>query len=189
MTANPVDLVYVDSVAVSKAGVRSYEKVRVRLRMADPTEVRNTDLAGQFAGIDIASLGAAFDLDTADTTSADDDVNTIISFDGGRFKRRQDEGAFISRDEEGIGNLTLATADAYVLLKPATAAAREIEIPADLETPVRVIDANGSWSDVNVTTFVAEGAGTINGQAEWLGMTPWGEFTFTPLGGGNFSAR
>lgn len=189
MTANPIDVVLVDGVDVSKADVRSYEKTRVRQRMADPNEVRNTDLAGQFAGIDIVALGAAFDLDTGDTTSLDDGVNTIISFDGGRFKRRQDEGAYVARDETGTGNIALSTGDTVVFLKPATAAARQITIPADLELPCRVIDANGSWSDVNVSTFVAEAGGTINGQTEWLGMTPWGEFTFTPLGDGNFLAR
>jgi hypothetical protein len=189
MTANPTDLVYVDGVPVSKAAVRSFDKVRVRLRMADATEVRNTNLAGQFAGVDIASLDAVFDLDTGDTTSPDDGVNTIISFDGGRFKRRVDEGGFVPRDETGTGDIGLSTSDSTVLLKPASAAARQIEIPDDLEGPVRVIDANGSWSDVNVSTFVAEGGGTINGATEWLGMTPYGEFIFTPLGGGNFLAR
>lgn len=86
MASNPIDVAIVDGVPVPKADVRSYEKLRVRQRMADASEVRNTHLSGQYGGIYIASLQSNFDLDAADTTTADDGVTCIIDLDGGRFK-------------------------------------------------------------------------------------------------------
>ena len=86
MASNPIDVAIVDGVPVPKADVRSYEKLRVRQRMADASEVRNTHLSGQYGGIYIASLQSNFDLDAADTTTADDGVTCIIDLDGSRFK-------------------------------------------------------------------------------------------------------
>lgn len=87
MTAHPIDLAYVDSVAVDKSDVRGFTKLRERLRVADAGCRRNTDFSGQYGGIRVASVGADFDLDTTDTTTADDGVNCIRDSEGNGFFR------------------------------------------------------------------------------------------------------
>ncbi len=86
MTDHPIDLVLVDGVNVAKSDVRGLTKLRVRLRMEDADEVRNTKLSLQYGGVYVASLQECFDLDTADTTTADNGTTCIIDFDGNRFK-------------------------------------------------------------------------------------------------------
>ncbi len=83
MTAHPINTTYVDGSNVAKSDVRGYEKVRNRVKMASASEVRSTDLSLQTAGIDIA--GAYYELDTSDTTTADDGVECIIDSAGNRF--------------------------------------------------------------------------------------------------------
>ncbi len=87
MTAHPIDVAIVDASAVAKSGIRSYEKSYVRLRFDTPSTVNSTSLTGQTGGIYVASLQADFDLDTADTTTADDGENCLIDSAGNRFKR------------------------------------------------------------------------------------------------------
>lgn len=94
-----------------------------------------------------------------------------------------------SRDELGNGDVSLFANDTLVFLKPTVAASRTVTIALETGAPVTVFDANGSWSDANVTTFIVQGGGTINGQAQWYGTGPFGSFEFTPRGDGNFSAR
>lgn len=81
--SHPADLAIVDGVDVSKASVRSYEKVRNRLRVASAAEIRATDLTLQTAGLDLN--GAFYELDTSDTTTADDGLVCIIDAAGNRF--------------------------------------------------------------------------------------------------------
>lgn len=189
MANNPADVVVIDGVPVSKSAWRGYEKQYVRKRMADADEVRNTDLAGQFSGVDVSDLGALFDIDTDDNTSPDDGVNTLVSNDGYRFKRRQDQGGYVPRTETGNGTIAISSSDSEVLLKPTVPAPRSATLPTSPSTPITVKDANGSWSDTNVTTFTVTGGGTINGLASWLGTSPYGGFKFTPIGGGNYQAE
>lgn len=86
MTANPIDIAIADGSPVSKAAIRSYENARVRMRVADATEVRNTDFTAQYGGLRVAALTTDFDLDVSDTTTADDGINCIVDFAGNRFK-------------------------------------------------------------------------------------------------------
>lgn len=88
MTANPFEQIsgITGSGNVPKADFVAFSKARIPILLADPTEVRSTTLAGQIA-IYVQSLGYFFTLDTADTTTADDSVNCIISLDSKRFKR------------------------------------------------------------------------------------------------------
>lgn len=85
MTANPIDLVYVNSVDVGKSDVRDYAKARIRIRFADVTEVQATDLIGQNR-IYVASLKANYDYDSSDTTTAHNGTTVLVSADGARFK-------------------------------------------------------------------------------------------------------
>ena len=87
MSSHPIDSVLVDGSNVSKSAVRSYERERNRLKVADATEVRNTDLSGQTAGIYVLALQANFDIDTSDATTADDGVNCIRDLEGNGFFR------------------------------------------------------------------------------------------------------
>jgi hypothetical protein len=80
---NPIDLVIIDGVRVSKAGERGFEKARHRLRMFDANEVRATDLSAQSGGIEID--GAIYLLDTSDSTTEDDGFVCIIDAKGNRF--------------------------------------------------------------------------------------------------------
>ncbi len=93
------------------------------------------------------------------------------------------------RTEVANGNVSLEPNDSIVFLKPTVAAARTVTLMLTTSTPITVFDANGSWSDANKSTFVAEGGGTINGQPQWEGTGPYGSFEFTPVGDGNFVAR
>lgn len=87
MSQNPVDLVYADGVAVSKSAVVALEKETVRRRVGNADAVRNTDWSGQFGGLYVASLNADFNIDTDDTTTADDGVNCIRDIAGNGFFR------------------------------------------------------------------------------------------------------
>lgn len=83
-TDHPINSVFVDGTANSKADDRSYFKGRVRLRVANADEVRSHDYSDAF-GVDIAGQG--FDADLSDTTTADDGLSCIVDSVGTRFKR------------------------------------------------------------------------------------------------------
>ncbi|MGY4288903.1 hypothetical protein ACVWXO_008123 [Bradyrhizobium sp. LM2.7] len=87
MTANPVDLItgLTTTSPVVKGDITSWAKARVPQVLANATEIRNTSLAGQVA-VELQATGMTYYLDAADTTTADDGVTCIISFDGKRFK-------------------------------------------------------------------------------------------------------
>ena len=169
MTANPTDLVYVDGVAVSKAAVRSFDKTRVRQRMADPTEVRNTSLSGQSAGIYVRSLQNDFDLDTADTTTADDGINCIIDFDGNRFKKVAIDTSETQRLVTAAGAVTVAADDSDIIVIDKTvAAATTVDLPsaADRTKAVRIQDGKGDANTNNITIVPASGE-TIYGIVDY----------------------
>lgn len=89
MTANPIDLIggMLTLDDVPKADITSWAKARISQVFPDPTEVRNTVLAGQMV-LFVKTLGVNFKLDSSDTTTPDDPVNNscIVSLDGKRFK-------------------------------------------------------------------------------------------------------
>jgi hypothetical protein len=87
VTANPIDLVggLTTTANVPKADVTAWAKARVAQLLADATELRNTTLAAQL-GVYLKATGQIYFFDSTDTTTADDGVTCIISFDGKRFK-------------------------------------------------------------------------------------------------------
>lgn len=87
MSANPIDLVggLASTANVIKADLTAWAKARVPQVMASSTEIRATVLANQSA-VFLKTTGVPYFLDTTDTTTADDGVTCIISFDGFRFK-------------------------------------------------------------------------------------------------------
>ncbi|MCK1322160.1 hypothetical protein IVA94_14915 [Bradyrhizobium sp. 156] len=88
MTANPIDTVYVDGANVAKSDVRTFEKGKVRQRVADVSAIRNTDFTVQFGGLYRADTKYDYELDTSDTTTADDGDICVIDLAGNRFKKR-----------------------------------------------------------------------------------------------------
>jgi hypothetical protein len=87
MTVNPVELIggLATNSNVSKTDIIAWAKGRVPQVLFDADEIRNTTLVNQ-AVILLHSNGRTYLLDNADTTTADDGLNCIISSDGKRFK-------------------------------------------------------------------------------------------------------
>lgn len=85
MTANPADLVYLDGIPVNKSDVRSFEKVRGRLRVANADEIRNADFSGQYGGLYRADTKTNYDLEPG-STEPDDGTIYIKDLTGNRFK-------------------------------------------------------------------------------------------------------
>lgn len=184
MTDNPIDLVLVDGLPVSKATFRSYEKNYVRKKMADATEVRNTKLSGQFAGLYVRSLQNSFDLDTLDTTTADDGINCIIDFDGNRFKKVAVDTSLTQRLVTAAGTVTVSDDDADIIVIDKTVgAATAVNLPsaADRTKAVRIQDGKGDANTNNITVVPVSGEkiyGTvdyqpiIDGNGGFVELTP-----------------
>jgi hypothetical protein len=191
MTANPVDIVYVDGTAVSKAGVRSYEKNRVRQRMADSNEVNNTSLSGQFAGIYVRDLQSDFDLDTSDTTTADDGVDTLVDFDGNRFKRVSIDTSQSQRKITIAGNVTVSADDSDIIVIAKTVgAATTVTLPpaADRTKSVRIVDGKYDAATNNITILPFQESPqveTIMGGTQYVIDSNGASITLTPLADGS----
>ncbi len=156
MTANPIDVAVIDGVNVVKANLRSYEKTRVRMRMADANEVRSTSLSGQFAGIYVRSLQHSFDLDAADVTTADDGINCIVDFDGNRFKRVAVVPSKTQREVNAAGDVTIAADDAdEIIIAKTVAAATRVTMPLSTARPpgrsIRIADGKFDAATNNIT--------------------------------------
>ncbi|MBB5053061.1 hypothetical protein HNQ36_003052 [Afipia massiliensis] len=115
---HPIDSIYVDGSNVVKSHVRSDDKTAHRRNISSVSVARNTDLSGQFAGIYIRSLQANFDLDTGDTTTADNGATCIIDSEGNRFKIVAGSGNVTSDDVSNESDVAGATVtDALNALK------------------------------------------------------------------------
>jgi hypothetical protein len=84
MTTHPIDAVagLTDTNAVSKAGIVSYEKTYVPLRLADANALRALDLSSSFL---VFISGKAWQRDPTNTTSTDDGVSVIVDAAGSRW--------------------------------------------------------------------------------------------------------
>jgi hypothetical protein len=189
MTANPIDIVIVDGVAVSKSDVRSYEKTRVRQRMADANEVRSTSLTGQFGGVRVAALQTDFDIDTSDTTTADDGVNCIIDFSGNRFKKSTLNVVRAQRIVMAAGAITALLADDVIIVKKTVGAATTVNVDWSTRTkPLTIVDGKNDANTNNITIVPTAGQtqyGTVNYQVVIDGNG--GQVTLTPLSDGSGS--
>lgn len=186
MTDHPVDLVYRDALRVSKSDVRGFVKERERLRFADPDEVRNANLLGQWGGIYVASLDDDFNYSPADTTSADDGVNIIVSLDGKRFARRvltapQAEPEYQYEDTDTTIIVAPETDILVVRLNTPAPATFELGSAASRGgRPVTVIGETAS--PTNTLTPVTTGGELINGDpaSSWAITNVNGEMTYKP---------
>jgi hypothetical protein len=158
MTANPIDLVFVDGAPVAKSDVRGYEKLRVRMRLADPIEVRNTSLSGQFGGLYVRSLQNSFDLDTSDTTTDDDGVNCIIDADGNRFKKVTIDTSRAQRIVTAAGAITALTTDDIIVVEKAVGAPTTVNVDWSLrKRALTIVDGKGDAATNNITIVPAAG--------------------------------
>lgn len=87
MTANPIELIggITNTNDVVKADIISWAKARVPQVLANNAEIRSTNLALQQI-VFVKTPGISWYLDAADSTTEDDDLTCVISFDGKRFK-------------------------------------------------------------------------------------------------------
>ena len=188
MTAHPIESVYVDDVDVSKASARSYARARNRVRVADAAEVRATDFTGQFGGLYVASVGADFNLDTSDTTTADDGVNCIRDSEGNGFFRVAVNITETQRLVTVAGAVTVSADDAdIIVVKKTVGAATTVNLPAaaDRSGPVKIVDGKGDALTNNLTIVPQAGesiAGTVDYQ--WIIDSNGGSVKLTPLADG-----
>lgn len=93
MADDPIDVAIVDNVDVSKGAVRAYEKTYVELRVSQPSIIQNNDFSGRTGGIYVRSIGVHFEVDLADTTTADDGTQCLVDTAGNRWKAIDGRGA------------------------------------------------------------------------------------------------
>lgn len=186
---HPIESVLVDDVNVSKAAVRSYARARNRVRVADADEVRANDFSGQFAGLNVAAIGADFNLDTSDTTTADDGANCIRDAEGNGFFRVAVDTTETQRLVTAAGAVTVAATDAdIIVVKKTVGAATTVNLPsaADRSRPVKIVDGEGDALTNNITIVPVSGesiAGTIN--YNWIIDSNGGSARLTPLADGS----
>ncbi len=86
MADDPVDLAFVDAVDVAKVDVRSLLKNYYELRVSQPSIIQNNDFSGRTGGIYVRSIRVHFEVDLADTTTADDGAQCLVDTAGNRWK-------------------------------------------------------------------------------------------------------
>lgn len=186
---HPIESVIVDSVDVSKASVRSYARARNRVRVANADEVRSTDFSGQFGGLYVAEIGADFNLDTSDTTTADDGINCIRDSEGNGFFRTTILTTETQRLVTASGAVTIDADDAdIIVIKKTVGAATTVTLPnaADRIKPVKIVDGKGDALTNNVTVVPQSGesiAGTVD--YHWIIDSNGGSVRLTPLAAGD----
>lgn len=110
---------------VPKAGFIGWVKERVPQVMADAAEVNSTNLSGQLL-IQVKTSGAIYKLDTSDTTTADDGLTCLISYDGFRFKIVSSGTAAIRPSIEDFGAVEGGTQDCISALTAAFTSLNEV---------------------------------------------------------------
>lgn len=95
MADDPFDAAYPNGVAVAKSDVIALGKAYTTLSVAQASTVQGNDYSGRTAGIYVRSLGTLFEIDLADTTTADDDTQCLVDSAGNRWKAVEGRGATI----------------------------------------------------------------------------------------------
>jgi hypothetical protein len=186
---HPIESVLVDDVDVSKAAVRSYARARNRVRVADADEVRATDFSGQLAGLYVSALGADFNLDTSDTTTADNGADCIRDAEGNGFFRVSIDTTETQRLVTAAGAVTVIAADAdIIVVKKTVGAATTVNLPSadDRTRPVKIVDGKGDALTNNITVVPSSGesiAGTVD--YNWIIDSNGGSVRLTPLADGS----
>lgn len=89
------------------AALLSAEKQYNRKTIADVNAVRNGDWSGQFGGLHLLSNSADYDINTSDTTTADDGDNNIRDANGILFVKKYTVILPTSRLVTATGNVTI----------------------------------------------------------------------------------
>ncbi|TAK50229.1 MAG: hypothetical protein EPO23_03215 [Xanthobacteraceae bacterium] len=187
MAEHPIDGVLVDDVDVSKSAFRAYEKTYLRQRFGTVSDVRNTQLAGQFGGAYVESLKTDFYLDTADTTSADNGTTCLISLDGYRFKAiSRAEMLLAQRIVTAAGAVAINDVDDIVVISKTVGAATTVNLPASAARPrpIRIVDGKYDAA-THAITIVPNGAETIMGGASFVVDSNGASIILTPLADGS----
>lgn len=186
---HPIDIVVVDGVPVSKSAVRGYARERNRVRVGDANEVRNTDFSGQFGGLYVAGLNADFNLDTSDTTTADDGVDCIRDFAGNGFFRVAPNVMEAQRLVTAAGGVNVDADDADIIVIVKTVgAATTVDLPpaSDRAKPVKIVDGKGDAATHNITVVPQSGE-TIMASVDYHYVidSDGGSVRLTPLADGS----
>lgn len=153
MTDAPINIVIVDGSAVSKSSVRDYERTRNRIRVTALSTIQSGNYSDTF-GFDFRGVG--YDIDTTDTTSADDGLNVIVDVVGTRFKR-----VVFNVTSPPQGRLTLTTG-VPVMITDVAAATTIFYTPAvgrsvPLYTGTAFVDTDMGGELSNITTNSSTG--------------------------------
>lgn len=117
MTAHPIDIAIVDGAQVIKSDVRGLAKLHYQFVAADIDEVRNTNLSGQYGGVYVRELDAAFKLDNSDATIADDGgISALHDLVGNIFLRIAVDVSVVARVVDATGDVTIDDDEAASLI-------------------------------------------------------------------------
>lgn len=162
MSSNPIDLVLVDGSAVDKSTFRGYEKLRVRQRVANADEIRNTDFSGQFGGLYVAALESNFNIDTSDTTTADDGVNCIRDSAGNGFFKVAVSLTEVEKVITATGDVTIAdddTTDNFIINNTSGGPINVYWPSAAVRTKKMSVTDNGNAGTYPITNLPKSGSG------------------------------
>ena len=124
-------------------------KVGYRRSVADLTEVRGTDLSGQYAGIRVLSLQKNYRLDTESVAADDDGESTIIDGAGNHFVIEPVTIDVSERTVTAAGDVTVLSTDAIIYVNKTVGANTDVLLgpSADLEADeLLIVDAKGDAS-------------------------------------------
>lgn len=165
------------------------ERLHYRLVVADATEVRNTDLSGQFAGIFVRGTGNNYALDVA-STDADDGFDVIIDAAGNHFVRIAAAAveAKVEKTITAAGDVVIAddeTADVIAINKTVPEATNVYLPDAGARSKsIQIVDRAGVALNFPITilpkaasgqTVMTGGSFTLDGNGMALELTPWND--------------
>ncbi len=169
------------------AALLAATKLHIRMVMADADEVRNTNLAGQFAGVYVVANRANYRLDTEDL-QGDDGINVIHSLDGMHFiKAAEVVSPTISTyadDAISDGAISIGEDDDIALINTTSPVNVIIPAAATRNSRTLLIKDSGGQGFTPVTT----GEETVDSgpASDYAVMTPKGWLELGPVVGGYF---
>lgn len=164
----------------------AYDRLHIRVQVADAAEVRNTDLSGQYGGLYIRDNAANYNISTS-ITAEDDGESVVIDAAGNHFIKVVDSASPVAvtygdADVSG-GAVTLGDED-FAIINTSTMV--NVNVPAKDDRngkPILIKDAGGHGFTPDL-----DGAETIDGAsaAGFAVTTPKGWIELVPTTGGYF---
>ena len=151
-TSNPFTTPYANRDA---AALLAAEKQYVRKTIADADAIRNGDWAGQFAGLHLLSNGADYDINTVDTTTADNGDSQIRDANNILFSKVTVVILPVPKLITASGDVTIAdteTADEIEINNTSSSAISVFMPSAAVRTKaITVTDVGGNANTYNIT--------------------------------------